>query len=184
LSSFDSQHAKDSQNAKIARFAVGVVGGNEGSRHVANVVVGGWHGEHRSVQRHFRVWPPRDTIVIWGAATREVGVGRCQFTVHSFQFPEIYPTPALPAREEGARLFAAIAIAKRLCAQRVNWHRYPFPEKCAIDGGLSNWICRTKVLRRFKNGLPLQYLLNSCQLSVFSSQKNTGRKQSELIRTV
>ncbi len=36
---------------KMCKIAVGVVGGNEGSRHVATVIVGGWNGERRSVQR-------------------------------------------------------------------------------------------------------------------------------------
>ena len=45
-------------------FAVGVVGGNEGSRHVVNGDVGGWHEERRSVQRRVRVLPPPANIVI------------------------------------------------------------------------------------------------------------------------
>jgi len=81
LSSFDSQRAKDSQNAQIV---VGVVGGNTGSRHVNGGGVGGWYGERRSMERHVWVLSPPANIVIWGAAAREVGAGSCQFTVISF----------------------------------------------------------------------------------------------------
>jgi len=48
----------------LCTIAVGVVGGNAGGRHVTNVIVGGWDGERRSVQRRYGKMPPRDKIVI------------------------------------------------------------------------------------------------------------------------
>jgi len=81
--------------------------------------------------------------------------------VASYELPVArnYPTPTLLACGEGARLFArfaAIAIAKwSLRAKGVE--------------------VVTNVLRRFGNGLPLQYLLVSCQLRVASFQMIRGR---------
>jgi len=66
------------QNAQIA---AGVVGGSEGSRHVADVIVGGWHEKRRSVQRHVRVLPPRDNIVICPAGVREAGMSQMSLLV-------------------------------------------------------------------------------------------------------
>ncbi len=48
----------------MCKIAVGVVGENAGSRHVATVNVGGWDEKRRSCQRLQGRLPPRDKVVI------------------------------------------------------------------------------------------------------------------------
>jgi len=55
----------------MCKIAVGVVGGNAGSRHVANVIVGEWYGERRSCQRLCGRLPPRWRDCHWRADMRE-----------------------------------------------------------------------------------------------------------------
>jgi len=61
------------QNVHKMQVAVGVVGGNAGERHVANVSVGGWDGERRRVQRGRRELSPLSLYWRCTAAVREVG---------------------------------------------------------------------------------------------------------------
>jgi len=57
----------------FGRFAVGVVGGKTGSRHVANVIVSGWHEERRSGLRQARGLSPLSLNWRCEAGMRESG---------------------------------------------------------------------------------------------------------------
>jgi len=97
---------------KMCNLAVGVVGGSEGNRHVANVIVGGWDEERRSWLRQARGLSPLSLNWRCAAATGEVGaVGSYWFLVLGHWFIEKYGIDG----GNGCQLSVISEIRGRVC---------------------------------------------------------------------